>query len=143
MIIMLFFKGSEASRLIIDGMSAIIPISIWLFVGSRREGEKVYEYRALRYIIPMLIIFALQNVIALLFLYPVYLVGPAIDFGKSIAIMAGVDVYNQGIPILPVHLCMLAYDFLLFLPAVICGSYFGTKKRIKERESLMSNAGGK
>lgn len=134
----LAFEMSDAVQNLIWGLISTAGTSLWLFIASHREGHKVLEFKLSDVLIPTLMVFALQQIVAVIFQYAIYFTGGALFFAKAFGAMAGSKyAYNEDIPVWLKHICMLGYDILFFIPSILCGSYFGTKKRLKDRAELI------
>ena len=138
--ILFAFELSDIAKELVFFAVQIIASTAWIFVGAYRKGLKNKEFRLKDVLIPMLLAFAVVQVAAPIFQYVVYIAGPTMWMSRGIQMITTGDMVIEKVPYWLSHLCMLCYDILLYIPAILLGEYFGTKKSIKMREELLANS---
>ena len=116
-----------------------IGSAVWAFIASHRFGYKREKFSIKALIIPLLLVLALQQIVAPLMHYMLYVAGSASQLSSAIYILQGhsaVEATVWEIPKWLTHLCMLLWDALFFLTPIFLGEYFGAKKRQKDRKAL-------
>ena len=134
----MIFSTSTAPQLIASFLADGIGAAVWFFVAAYRFGHKRAEFSVKALLLPLLLVFAVQQLVAPLLQYMIYVAGSASWLSKSIYMLQGHSVIEatEETPKWLTHLCMLLWDAVFFLPPVFLGEFFGAKKRQKDRKAL-------
>ena len=119
-------------------VAGLIALLIGLGIYAKRDGYANAAPFSIRDLGIYAIAFACQIPVAAMFKFAVYVSGPAYFFANFIWISKG--NYDVGIGTAPAWgyvLCMLADDCMCLLAAAV-GMRCGYKKRIRERNNLLS-----
>lgn len=114
------------------------------FALSYPKGYKRAEFQWKSILIPILLVFIIQQIIAPIFEYVPYVAGTSRELADIIYMIQGHGVAElEYVPNWLRHICMLMFDVILIIPPVFLGQYVGSKKRQKERKMLGTNQGDK
>ena len=136
----MIFSTSKAAEYIGSFLAGGIGSAICFFVAFYRSGHKRGEFNLKALLIPLLLVLAVQQIVAPLLQYMLYVAGSALRLSGAIHILQGYNVTEAAdakmLPKWLTHLCMLLWDAVFFLPPVFLGESAGAKKRQKDRKAL-------
>ena len=130
------FDSIEEAIFCFSVMTVVMCIS--LYVCAYRMGDKDRKFDIKIILIPLVMAFIIQLIYAAIFSFSIYTSGPAYYLGKIIYMLRG-DT-EPTVPDQIIFVCMLAFD-VIYTAVYLLGEYFGVKRRSKDREQLLSDAG--
>lgn len=136
------FETNTLADRIIQGVLYIVVGCLMLFFSARTVGYKSREYSPIVTVVSMAAVFAVQQAVSPIFRHAEYISGGGsvltklIFLGNNPAFAEAPDFIVAGVPQWGYHVVMLAIALVFYLPAVLCGEYFGRKKREKDRREL-------
>lgn len=133
--IKLIFELTPLAERIVSTLLCAVGTTVWLFISAHKIGYKSKVFKRSAVIAAVLTVFALQQVLAVVTDYVIYIASTTNYLAQ--AVWFGNSVTGSEPPDLVKHLCLLALDALLFIPAILAGEYLGAKKRQKDRDALI------
>lgn len=132
---------SAMTENLLRALLGAIGTAVTLFLLALRDGYRNKEHTFSTIAKTILLVFAVQQILAIILQYRFFIAGTSEYLATAIYWKNAMNP-NEN-PLWINHICMLAFDIVLFIPVFISGEYLGGKKRQKERNELLnSNQGG-
>lgn len=138
--IKLMFDLTPLAERIVSTLLCAVGTTVWFFISAYKIGYKSKHFRCSTVIAAMMTVFVLQQVLAVVTDYVIYIASTTNYLAE--AVWFGNRVTNSEPPEWVKYLCMLALDVLLFIPAILAGECLGAKKRQKDRDDLIGRKEG-